>query len=327
MFQTDYKPIELPCHPNELPDGNYAVSGSKFRVENGRVRSAYLLSNDMDKGVRFIQENNVTNISLNSYYDYEVQNTDCLFSLPDVTDLTIRGSWMDKTGLHSMKSLRRLDVGDLGDDMNSDVDLSFFPELQFFSGCCCKDLVIPPELPQIEKMRLWKYPKKNMTSFPHCPKLASLELIQAKLRNLEGMEWLKDSLKYLSIGYCRSLMDLSALKEMNLLALEMESISCVEQLLDVLPHCNSLLGFYFYCPGKALPTLGFLNKMPNMKCFVGIQKDITDGDLTPTIRLDNVFIPFIKRHYNLQRLENKNTTSWSSWLKQEGMYDWWPPAC
>ena len=110
MFQTDYKPIELPCHPNELPDGNYAVSGSKFRVENGRVRSAYLLSNDMDKGVRFIQENNVTNISLNSYYGYEVQNTDCLFSLPDVTVLMIHGSWMDKSGLHSPKRRIRANV-------------------------------------------------------------------------------------------------------------------------------------------------------------------------------------------------------------------------
>ena len=31
MFQTDYKPIELPDYPNELPDGTDAVPGSKFR--------------------------------------------------------------------------------------------------------------------------------------------------------------------------------------------------------------------------------------------------------------------------------------------------------
>lgn len=325
MSQRYYKPIEKNCHPNELPDGGYMVPGCKFSVKNGIIGYVYLLSDDLDNGVKFIQEENVSCVCLNTYYGYELQDTDCLSLLPNVTEVLIHGSWMDKSGLHSMKALRKLNVGMLGDDWNSDVDLSNFPNLHFFSGCYCQELVIPPELSQMEKMRLWKYPNKDMMLFPIAPKLASLELIQAKLKSLEGMERLKSSLRYLSIGNCRSLMDLSMIKELELSALELTSIPNIEQLQDILPKCSSLLGVSLNCGSKALPSIGFLNKMPKLKCFAGILKDIADGDLTPTVRLDNVFIPFIKKHYNLQKISNNNA-SWSGWLEKEGMYHWWPPA-
>lgn len=56
MSQRYYKPIEKNCHPNELPDGDYMVPGCKFSVKNGIIGYVYLLSNDLDKGVQFIQE-------------------------------------------------------------------------------------------------------------------------------------------------------------------------------------------------------------------------------------------------------------------------------
>ncbi len=325
MLQTHYKPIESNCEPSELPDGEYAVPGCKFSIKDGLIDHGYLLSKDLDKGVQFIQKHNITTISLNTYYGYELQDTDCLFSLPNVTKLWIHGSWMDKAGLHSLKALRRLDMGGLGDDQNSDVDLSYFPNLQFFSCGYSKKLVLPPELPQMEKMRIWKYPKNDMTSFPVAPKLESLELIQAKLKNLEGIERLA-SLRYLSIGYCRSLRDMSALKKLNLLALALASVRNMEQLQEVLPFCHSLLGLYIDSPAKTLPSLAFLNEMPNLKCFDGILKDISDGDLMPTLRLDNTWIPQFKKHYNLKNYSLNDNLPWTYWLIQEGMAHWWPPS-
>ncbi len=229
---------------------------------------------------------------------------------------------MDKSGLCSLKELERLALC----DYNSDVDLTKFTKLQYFSGYYCKELIMPPQFPHLKKMCLWKYPKTDMTSFPHCPKLISIQLIQAKLKNLDGLERLNGSLKYLSLGYCRSLKDYDKLTEMNLEALELESISNVEQLQEILPRCQSLVGVYLYCPGKILSSIGFLNEMPRLKCFACLLKDIVDGDLTPTVRLDNVFIPFIRKHSNLQKLKNKSNTTWYAWLKQVGMYHLWPKS-
>ena len=93
-----------------MPDGDHAVPGCKFTVKDGMVRHGYLLSKDLDKGIQFIQKHNITSISFNTYNGYELQNTDCLFSLPDVTVLMIHGSWMDKSGLHSPKRRVRANV-------------------------------------------------------------------------------------------------------------------------------------------------------------------------------------------------------------------------
>ena len=322
MDQTNYIKVDTSCQIYELSDGNYLMPGCKFSIKNGSVNSAFLLSDNIDKGIQFLQDTRVPNIYLDTYNGYNLQDTNCLFSFPDITGVFIRGSWMDKSGLHSLNGLHRLEV----DDWNSDVDLSVFPEIQFFSGYCCENLIMPFEFPKMEKLRLWKYKKNDMTSFPVSPNIRSLQLIQSKLKNLEGIELLNNSLQYLSIGYCRSLMDLNAILKLNLLALELQSIPIVEQLPMLLPQCSSLLGISIDCPSKVLPSLVFLNRMANLKCFVGLLKDISDGDLTPTVRLDNVWIPIIRRHYNLQKLSNKYNTTWMDWLKQEGMYKWWPSS-
>ena len=121
-------------------------------------------------------------------------------------------------------------------------------------------------------------------------------------------------------------MDMSALKKLNLLALELASVRNMEQLQEVLPFCHSLLGLYIDSPAKTLPSLAFLNEMPNLKCFDRILKDISDGDLMPTLRLDNTWMPQFKKHYNLKNYSLNDNLPWTYWLIQEGMAHWWPPS-
>ncbi|MBQ1272180.1 MAG: hypothetical protein IIY12_01630, partial [Clostridia bacterium] len=70
-----------------------------------------------------------------------------------------------------------------------------------------------------------------------------------------------------------------------------------------------------------LPDLKFLDQLPNLKTL-RIEMQVSDGDLTPCLRLSNVWFKKIYKHYNLKKKDlpsgpafygDDNIDEWRKW--------------
>lgn len=97
-----------------------------------------------------------------------------------------------------------------------------------------------------------------------------------KLADINSLEALKDTLRFLTIDHCPNIKDFSVLRKLK----KLESLSI--------------------CGYKGtLDDLGFINEMPDLKFFV-TDYNVLDGNIKPLLRLPYASILQDRRHYNLK---------------------------
>ena len=126
--------------------------------------------------------------------------------------------------------------------------------------------------------------------------LSNLELIQVPLQDLGGMSELT-ALTECVIAYCPRLKDFSGLRFCrSLQTLELDHVKGVSaEDLSYMPNLRKLI----LSDAGALPSIKFIDSLPELKFLSFVGTNILDGDLTPCLRLEYAGT-LNKRHYNLK---------------------------
>ena len=130
----------------------------------------------------------------------------------------------------------------------------------------------------------------------HFHELSNLELVQLPIQDLLGMKKLPSLMKCV-IAYCSKLKDFRGLRFCRLLQdLELDHVKGVSaEDLSCLPNLRKLI----LSSVGTLPSIKFIDSLPNLKFLSFVGTNILDGDLTPCFRLDYAGT-LNKRHYNLK---------------------------
>ena len=138
----------------------------------------------------------------------------------------------------------------------------------------------------------YKTKSGNLKDFPSLPMLVDLGLIQANICSLEGISRF-GALKRLELAYLSKLQWLDELAQLPLEVLDCQNCKKLQRH-EVVRELNSLRVLMFNDCGE-IPTLSFLNEMPNLEEFRFVNTNIIDGSLRPLLRLKWVgFLP--KKH-------------------------------
>lgn len=132
------------------------------------------------------------------------------------------------------------------------------------------------------------------------PELKKLCLTKLNVASLSGMENLKN-LEELAITYCPKLTDIHEISNCSMLRkLEFECVKKIESF-TCLSKLKNLKGLILSNCGS-VQSLEFINDMAQLKFLSFVDTNITDGDLTPCLRLAYAETTD-KRHYNLKASE------------------------
>ena len=144
--------------------------------------------------------------------------------------------------------------------------------------------------------------------------LKHLSLCQSSVRSLAGVE-AASGLIQLSLSYCRSLSDISALSNLrhSLRWLEIESCGKLKDFSPIQELDN--LEYLFLRGSNSLPTLSFLSMLPKLQYFE-FSMNCEDGDISVCDRIVGVRIKN-RRHYN-----RKNSDFLQHYVLTDELLDW-----
>lgn len=245
----------------------------------------------------FYQKEGLSRIALSRFVGFYGENLDFLKGYPGV-----RGVWLsdldkiDISGLRfleeSMESLR------LGDNLQP-LDLSRFHNLEEFRGRWHPNLLITDECRRLRVLYIRKYKprSKDLTELAELPDLVDLSLVQSPLVSIKGIGRFPH-LKRLELSYLTKLESIAAIGELKNGRLEILDCGVCRKMRDhgVVKEVSSVRVVKFNDCGE-IPSIDFLENMPNLKEFCFVDTNIADGNLSPLLRLDSVGF-FKKKHYS-----------------------------
>lgn len=128
--------------------------------------------------------------------------------------------------------------------------------------------------------------------------LDTIYLCKCKIESLDGIEKSK-KMQCLYLYYHRKLRDINALKKVKntLKTLRIENCPKIEDF-SVLGELDNLELLELKGSNK-IPSLDFLRKMKNLKTFL-FNMEIEDGDLSPCLNLSYVYSSKNRKYYNLK---------------------------
>lgn len=220
---------------------------------------------------------------------------------PNIEFLTVPP---DAENLHALYNLKKLKGIEIFARCFDDLDLTKFENLEY--------LLVqeqPQNIHQLEHCKKLKHLKcsqwdsTDVSDLKSICTLRSLELeFCGKLQSLNGIQNLI-GLEKVTICYCLKLRQIEGLKKIkdSLKHFILEDCNKVEDLFTIESLCSLeflILSNFETRVVNKLPSVGFINEMPFLKTFMTDYK-IEDGDLTPLLKVKNVDILKFYRHYNL----------------------------
>ena len=151
-------------------------------------------------------------------------------------------------------------------------------------------------LQNLQKISLESVKLRDL-DFALMPNISEIVLRQSNINSLNGIQNLKN-LNFAEIDYCPKLTDVSAIVECaRLTKLKFESVKHIENI-AVLTSLKELQWLALINCGK-IASLSFVSEMSSLRYLNFYDTNISDGDLTPCLKLENV-ITADKRHYNIK---------------------------
>lgn len=257
------------------------------------VSTLYLDSQNIEASLEYYREHQIDLLGINPMRGFLGRDLAFLREFPFVKGLEIvspLSGGFDLDPIRALKGLRSLTVSD-----KVSLDLREFPELEELRVVWDKGLRLEGSS-SLRLLHLRQYRPKSgdLAELPMLPKLEALDLVQAPLKSLDGVERFP-ALRHLELAYTRTLRTLSALRTTKLESLFFKAcpkIGDYAALADVKGLRNLRIN------GCArIPSLKFLDQLPVLKEFRFVGTSVEDGDLTPILRLHSVGFD-AKRHYS-----------------------------
>lgn len=188
-------------------------------------------------------------------------------------------------------------------ETKSTLDLGRFPSLVKLSSHWHKKLFKNPGQSKIRALRLYNYGEKggSLSDFSYFPDLTELEMIQGKFRSLSGISKYK-SLDSISLHYCSKL---EKIEDLSMVDLRSFFANVCKKILDheFIGGCKNLEKLKLNECGS-MQSLNFINSLVKLRSFRFLKTDVIDGDLSPLLRLDDVFFTE-KRHFSYKNRDMK----------------------
>lgn len=199
----------------------------------------------------------------------------------------------------------------------------------------------PEALNQMTSLKSLIAYRINNFSFKKIPNLSNLEYInftQCNLISFEGITAIKN-LRSIGIDYCRSLKSIAGIVELhNLQKIWFDACPNITDI-EVCKEIKNLIFLYFENMAKynwefaqnlqsqetleflgfqncgKISSINFLNNMPNLQTLFIYKTKILDGDLTPCLKLKNVWSSNMP-YYNVKKeqLPNNQNYTLSRWF-------------
>ena len=160
------------------------------------------------------------------------------------------------------------------------------------------------KIPNLKTLFLTNYEGVDLWQAFCSPVMDSLSLSDAKIKTLDGIEQSK-KMQCLTLLYCRSLHDLSALKKVKSTLKSLSLLHCPKAKdLSVLSELENLE--YLQIEGTfTIPDVEFLKDMKNLKTLI-LTCPVESGDMSPCLGIQTVYFDN-KRHYNLKNEDMQHT--------------------
>lgn len=153
------------------------------------------------------------------------------------------------------------------------------------------------EIGTLQKLSLGYQNQRDLINVCSKGSLLDLDIDHCKIESLDGIDKAY-SLRSLTLSHNQRLGDISQLERLSS-SLEELTIDTCSQITDFSPLASlTQLKHLVLCGTNKLPSLLFLNSMPNLATFV-LTMTVVDGDIRPCLRIPYVHIAN-RRHYNLK---------------------------
>ena len=156
--------------------------------------------------------------------------------------------------------------------------------------------MVNAHLSGLTSLRLSKYKsvKNDLSDFPSFPALRELEIAQSTIQSLNGISQFSGLNRIEMYGMSK----LEILDELNLPELTAFIADVCKKISDheQLGACANLEELKLHECG-AIKSMRFVDSLRKLKTFRFIKTDVLDGDLSPLLRLDDVYFTE-KRHFS-----------------------------
>lgn len=228
-----------------------------------------------------------------------VRDLSFLEEFPDTLYLEITSDKPIQTdALESLNNLRGLYFESPG----AGIDLSWFPELEVYSGGWHKEHINFDQRPALRRLALRSFNPKScdLSSLANNRRLERLDIVRSTITSLDGIETLED-LRVLDIAYMSKLESLDAFKKCEEAGLRSLSIERAKNIKGYQPLASlTRLKDLKLCGCPAMPDLKWTKGMNWLEHFAFVETNVIDGDLDPLLKLTR--LRYIgtedKRHYN-----------------------------
>jgi len=246
--------------------------------------------------MEFLKERHLKKIWISRFYGYLDNNISFLNKYNFLKEVVINGPF-EISGLYALNNLEFLSYENLRTDQV--LDLSCFNKIK----TCYLDLKSKVKnlnsLSEVKNIRLFHYSvkEKDLEGLNNLKSLESLYISISNIESLSGIEKFK-RLKSAEFHYLRNLTRIEAIVNLTS-TLEFLMFGNAKKIADFesvksLGHLKTLA--FNNC--GSIPSINFIDDMPNLEDFRFVDTDILDGNLSPLIRLKYAGF-FDKKHYSI----------------------------
>jgi len=258
------------------------MGNSNFDIrEWGKYKIIWIDSNRIGKCLNFYRENHLDGIGISPHSGYQQHSLNFLSENTDITGIVLVYSQdINVTALESLTKLRFLTI----DGNKQPVDLSLFPDLEELKIDWHKNIHLVSLL-HLKRLYLSKYQSKltSCQELPAFPNLECLEFVRGNLTTLNGVDKLTN-LKSIHLSYLTKLSNIDDLRTLpNIEIIELDSCKKVDDyfVFNELKSLKKLL----ILNGGEIPSIKFIENMPNLEFFSIGSTVVKDGDMSPCLNL------------------------------------------
>lgn len=265
--------------------------------------SSYEFENDIMLVAQQLKENNIESIIIRTFGNNYQINFENLKYISFIKELSIdSGSYINVNNIYLLEKLETLWINN--NNYGEEIDLTKLKSLtKLIIANSCVNLKGLYNLPNLITLKLQKFNEIDLTKFEMMNKLTSLELVQSKIRTLDGVEKMKN-LKCLTLFYSSKLLSIEKISVLkNLEYLEIRNCKKIENY-ECLKLLKNLKRLSIY-DSSTLNDLLFVNQLKSLE-FIGlINTNVNDGNIEPLIKIKSHGYTN-KKNFNYYQLNGKD---------------------
>jgi hypothetical protein len=233
----------------------------------------------------------LSGLNLARYLGHTAEMLESIVNLPNVKILSFQD--LPDVALESLDRFPDLEEVAFGETRRT-LDLAHMPRLRTVRGTWHSKLFLNEVKSKVTSLHLWKYRPSvpDLTRAPKFPRLIELELVQSNIRSLHGIRCYP-CLQRLELHR------LDGLEQVTELALRDLRVFIADGCRKITDHenlgsCRMLEELKLHHCGT-IKSLGFVDRLSNLRSFRFVDTPVADGDYSSLQRLDDVYFTASRR--------------------------------